>query len=48
MMRAQDRPYKNAVAVRATLHAKERVMGPILRDELGLIASAFSDQSETL
>lgn len=33
----EDRPYKNTVAVLATMHAKERVIGPILRDELGLI-----------
>jgi hypothetical protein len=36
MMPAGDRPYKNTVAVLATMHAKERVIGPILRDELGL------------
>jgi hypothetical protein len=35
MMRAQDRPDKNALAVLATMHTKKRVMGPILRDELG-------------
>ena len=37
MTPAEDRPYKNTVTVLATMHAKERVIGPILRDELGLI-----------
>ena len=37
MTKAQHLPYKNTVALVATMHAKERVIGPILRDELGLI-----------
>ncbi|MGO3934071.1 hypothetical protein NP284_37900, partial [Rhodopseudomonas pseudopalustris] len=31
------RPYRNVAAVLTSMHAKERVIGPILRDELGLI-----------
>lgn len=31
------RPYRNIAAVLTSMHAKERVIGPILRDELGLI-----------
>jgi len=37
MTSTEDRPCKNTVAVPATMHAKEPVIGPILRDELGLI-----------
>ena len=37
MPRPITRPYWNVSAVLTTMHAKERVIGPILRDELGLI-----------
>lgn len=37
MLRPITGPYQNIVAVLTTIHAKERVIGPILRDELGLI-----------
>ena len=36
-MAANDRPYKNTVAVLATMHGKERVIAPILREGLGLV-----------
>lgn len=32
----KERHYNNTAAVLTTMHAKERVIGPILRDELGL------------
>lgn len=35
-MAADDRPYKNTVAVLATMHGKERVIGPTLEQGLGL------------
>lgn len=35
-MAAGDRPYKNTVAVLATMHGKERVIGPVLAQGLGL------------
>ena len=35
-MTADDRPYKNTVAVFATMHDKERVVAPVLREGLGL------------
>ena len=37
MPRIGRTPYHNTVAVLTTMHAKERVIAPILRDELGLI-----------
>jgi hypothetical protein len=37
MPRLETRPYHNTMAVLTSMHAKERVIGPILRDELGLI-----------
>lgn len=30
-------PYQGTIAVLATKHAKERVIGPVLREGLGLI-----------
>ncbi len=36
-MAANDRTYKNTVAVLATMHGKERVIAPILRQGLGLV-----------
>lgn len=37
-MPCQERqPYQNTVAVLASMHAKERVIAPVLREELGLI-----------
>lgn len=36
MMPAEDRSYQNTVVALATMHAKECITGPILRDELGL------------
>jgi len=39
MPRTEIKPYHNAVAVLTSMHAKERVMAPILRDELGLIVN---------
>ncbi len=35
-MAADDRPYKNTVAVLATMHGKEGVIGPVLEHGLGL------------
>jgi len=35
-MAAGDRPYKNTVAVLATMHGKERAIGPVLAQGLGL------------
>ncbi len=35
-MPADDRPYKNTVAVLATMHGKERAIGPVLEQGLGL------------
>ena len=35
-MQASGRPYKNAVAVLATMHGKERAIGPVLEQGLGL------------
>jgi hypothetical protein len=35
-MTADDRPYKNTVAVLATMHGKERAIGPVLAQGLGL------------
>ena len=35
-MQASGRPYKNAVAVLATMHGKERAIGPMLEQGLGL------------
>jgi hypothetical protein len=35
-MTADDRPYKNTLAVLATMHGKERVIAPVLKDGLGL------------
>ena len=35
-MRASGRPYKNTVAVLATMHGKERAIGPVLEQGLGL------------
>ncbi|WP_309643964.1 DUF6671 family protein [Phenylobacterium sp.] len=35
-MAADDRPYKNTVAVLATMHGKERAIGPVLEQGLGL------------
>jgi hypothetical protein len=37
MPRTESLPYHDTVAVLTSMHAKERVIGPILRDELGLI-----------
>jgi hypothetical protein len=37
MPRLETKPYHHTVAVLTSMHAKERVIGPILRDELGLI-----------
>ena len=37
MWHPEKQPYHNTVAVLTTMHAKERVIAPILRDELGLI-----------
>jgi hypothetical protein len=37
MPRVETKPYHHTVAVLTSMHAKERVIGPILRDELGLI-----------
>jgi hypothetical protein len=37
MPRLETKPYYHTVAVLTSMHAKERVIGPILRDELGLI-----------
>lgn len=37
-MAADDRPYKNTVAVLATMHGKERVIAPVLEEGLGLVA----------
>jgi hypothetical protein len=37
MPRVERKPYHHTVAVLTSMHAKERVIGPILRDELGLI-----------
>jgi len=34
---SEKKPYHNTTAVLTTMHAKERVIAPILRDELGLI-----------
>jgi hypothetical protein len=31
MRPADDRPYKNTVAVLATMHGKERVIAPVLK-----------------
>ena len=36
-MAADDRPYKNTVAVLATMHGKERVIAPVLKEGLGLV-----------
>lgn len=35
-MAVDDRPYKNTVAVLATMHGKERAIGPVLAQGLGL------------
>jgi hypothetical protein len=35
-MQASGRPYKNTVAVLATMHGKERAIGPVLEQGLGL------------
>jgi hypothetical protein len=37
MLRTGIRPYRNTVAVLTSMHAKERVIAPVLRDELGMI-----------
>ena len=37
MLRPNTGPYQNIAAVLTSMHAKERVIGPILLDELGLI-----------
>jgi hypothetical protein len=37
MPRAESSYYHNTVAVLTSMHAKQRVIGPILRDELGMI-----------
>lgn len=37
MPRPEGKPYHHTVAVLTSMHAKGRVIGPILRDELGLI-----------
>lgn len=37
MQSLERQPYQNTVAVLTSMHAKERVIAPILRDELGLI-----------
>lgn len=34
---SNERPYDNRLAVLTTMHAKERVIGPILQNELGLL-----------
>ena len=37
MLRKVDRPYQDVAAVLTSMHRKERVIGPILREELGLV-----------
>ena len=37
MRPSDDRPYKNTVGVLATMHGKERVIAPVLKDGLGLV-----------
>lgn len=37
MTPADDRPYKNTVAVLATMHGKERMIAPALKEGLGLV-----------
>ncbi len=47
-MAADDRPYKNTVAVLATMHGKERVIAPVLKEGLGLIVGlAMSVDTDT-
>ncbi len=36
MTEAHDRPYRNKVAVLTTMHGKEQVIGPVLKEGLGL------------
>jgi hypothetical protein len=37
MTEAHERPYRNKVAVLTTMHGKEQVIGPVLKEGLGLI-----------
>ena len=46
MLRPITGPYQNIVAVLTTMHAKERVIGPILRDELGGVDKVPNPQSD--
>ena len=43
MLRQGARPYQDVAAVLTSMHRKERVIGPILREELGLVVELASD-----
>ena len=43
MLRKVDRPYQDVTAVLTSMHRKERVIGPILREELGLVVELALD-----
>ncbi len=43
MLRQVAGPYQDVVAVLTSMHQKERVIGPILREELGLVVQLASD-----
>lgn len=39
MRQADDRPYKDTVAILTTMHGKERVIAPVLEEGLGLVVA---------